>query len=71
MTRRAKRSGRIAASWRERLGGSTVSGSSAPGGRPSATLVNGSPVWRSTIASSRSRASAASSGGPVMRACSP
>ena len=69
VTRRAKRSGRIAASRRPRGSSSGSSSSVVALGRASASL--GWPSWRLTIREIRSLVSETSSGGPAILACSP
>ena len=72
VTRRAKRSGRIAASVRRApfAAATASSGTSALGGTGSASS-SVAPWWRSSSSSTRSASSRSSSSGPSTRACSP
>jgi len=69
VTRRAKRSGRMALSPSARA--DSRGASTGAGGVEDPTPANGSPACNSTIRARRASASAASSGGPPTRACSP
>ena len=70
VTRRAKRSGRMAAS-RRRGARSSGGGSAAASARGTSSASWGSPAWRSPSSATRSAISSTSSGGPSMRTCSP